>query len=191
MLEIIDKTYSRYKVVDFYVMNLLFEKLKQQIVNYDEYFNACNNILKKYGIAKQNCLADPNSIWIKGIKIDEANYLSCLASLGTTDYCANVYSDYFLQCLNYFVLENQEKDFVVILKITNDWFNDAGLLDYKNEHIINNYKSFVEWQCAGEYLIKSEFSQFDILINNIAMLRKQKLNDDEILHKQLNKQSNI
>lgn len=191
LLEIIDKTYSRYKVVDFYVMNLLFEKLKQQIVNYDEYFNACNNILKKYGIAKQNCLADPNSIWIKGIKIDEANYLSCLASLGTTDYCANVYSDYFLQCLNYFVLENQEKDFVVILKITNDWFNDAGLLDYKNEHIINNYKSFVEWQCAGEYLIKSEFSQFDILINNIAMLRKQKLNDDEILHKQLNKQSNI
>ena len=191
LLEIIDKTYSRYKVVDFYVMNLLFEKLKQQITNYDEYFNACNSILKKCGIAKQNCLADPNSVWIKGTKIDETNYLSCLASLETIDYCSTVDSNYFLQCLNYCILKNKEKDSAIILKITDDWFNDDGWLNYKAEHIVNNFKSFVEWQCVGEYIMNNGSGQFDILINNIAMLRKQKLNDDEILHKQLNKQSNI
>ena len=77
------------------------------------------------------------------------------------------------------------------MKITDDWFNEDGWLNYKAEHIVNNFKSFVEWQCVGEYIMNNGSGQFDILINNIAMLRKQKLNDDEILHKQLNKQSNI
>ena len=175
--EIVDRTFEKYGVVDYYVVNELFKQYKKDSNNYDEYIKLCNKILSKLEVKRANVIADPNSVWIQGINVTSQNYLQHMSSLNSKKYCSTSDTNYFLQCINYYLLMKQEEDKNDILTISKDWISDEGYFPWENKTIVDNFNSFIECEYSNGYIKNSGNGQMSKLINIISMIRKKSLQE--------------
>ena len=175
--EIVDRTFEKYGVVDYYVVNELFKQYKKDLNNYDEYIKLCNKILSKLEVKRSNVIADPNSVWIQGINVTSQNYLQHMSSLDSKKYCSTSDTNYFLQCINYYLLMKQEEDKNDILTISKDWISDEGYFPWENKTVVDNFNSFIECEYSNGYIKNSGNGQMSKLINIISMIRKKSLQE--------------
>lgn len=178
LLNIIEDTQEKYGLVDYFVLKELFKQYRDKFDSYDNYIESCNQVLNKLGIEEANVMADPKSIWIQEISINENNYLQYMQSLGTERYYSTRDVDYFIQSINYYVITQQEKDGKIISEITSDWFLDYWL-NPENQTILDNNSSLIEWEYNGCSLINSGKSQFNKLIKTLDMIRQKMLQQSE------------
>ena len=175
--EIVDRTFEKYGVVDYYVVNELFKQYKKDLNNYDEYIKLCNKILSKLEVKRSNVIADPNSVWIQWINVTSQNYLQHMSSLDSKKYCSTSDTNYFLQCINYYLLMKQEEDKNDILTISKDWISDEGYFPWENKTVVDNFNSFIECEYSNGYIKNSGNGQMSKLINIISMIRKKSLQE--------------
>ena len=181
LLSIITSTFDKYGIVDFYVLNELFNQYKKKINNYDEYMTKCDDVLKRFGLSSPNVLADPNSVWIQGEKITSENYLQYMPLFEKNKFYSTRDANYAIQCLAYFTMIQQEQDKDSILMITKDWINDDGYMNFLNKSLHENYKMFIEWDYSNICLINSGKGEFDKLIEVVSSVKEKSLQQDKPL----------